>query len=207
MRFSVHTMATVAALAFPLLIGSQSQADMIPVGNPSFEVLGAAWTFDINNETGTFVPSAALYPGGIPDGLWVGYSNGGTISQVLTAGLSLGTYTLLVDIGNRPDLPFGGYDVELLAGGTLLAHNDTLSPAPGTFLTSTITYIASAGDPLLGQSLEIRLIGNGVQTNYDNVRLDFAPASVPEPASLMLLGTGSVGLLGYTWRRRARTSA
>ena len=142
---------------------------------------------------------------GIPDGVNVAYSNGGTISQVLSATLTPGTYTLLVDIGSRLDEPLvangGVYIVELLAGGTILAEdNNTLKPAPGTFLTSTVTYTASANDPLLGQSLEIRLVNpiGAAQNNYDDVRLSLS--SVPEPTSVLLLGIASCfGLLARKW--------
>jgi hypothetical protein len=32
-------------------------------------------------------------------------------------------------------------------------------------------------------------------------------SSVPEPTSLVLFGIGSLGLLGYGWRRRQQTAA
>jgi hypothetical protein len=44
-------------------------------------------------------------------------------------------------------------------------------------------------------------LGNGVSVPAPAV------SSVPEPSTLTLLGLGSLGLLGYGWRRRKRTAA
>jgi hypothetical protein len=40
----------------------------------------------------------------------------------------------------------------------------------------------------------------------DNIRIE-GVSSVPEPASLTLLGVSTLGLLGYGWRRRRRAAA
>src|SRR5262249_15473458 len=114
-----------------------------------------------------------------------------------------------VDVGDRKDSTLTKYTIGLYAGGNLLAQDDSsLTPNDG-WLTSTVTYLAGAADPFLGQALEIRIAfktGGGIQTNFDNVRLDGTPQepfTVPEPASLALAGFG-VGALAILSRRRAR---
>lgn len=187
----------------------------ISVLNPSFEQPLHApnansngvpgWTVAGPSNAGTFFPTASRYPltGGPTDGNNVAFSNGQTISQVLGDVVeALNAYTLQVDVGDRSDTTFPGFDVELYAGGNLLGSVDetTLTVPDGGFATATIEYFATGDDINLGQNFEIRLTSDGGQTNFDNVR--FTAVQTPEPASYCLwvtLGT-AFGLL--TWRRR-----
>ena len=180
------------------------QASMITVINPGFEsdILGpggstnnafaAGWTCttQIAFGCGAFHATAAQYPGGVPDGVNVAYSNGGTIAQTLAATLALNmTYTLTVDVGQYQG--FTSYLIELLAGSTVVASdNTTLHPSAGTFLLSTVVYNSGAVNALAGQALTIRLTGNsGGQPNFDSVALN-AVTTVPEPSA------GTFGLIG-----------
>lgn len=141
----------------------------------------------------TFNPLPVFYPNGVSQG-----NNGAGIfivkppgsgvvalTQKLRAVLRRNTtYTLKVDIGNIAPSPdfrgiagFPGYAVQLLAGGNIIAQdNDTVKPAEGAWLTSTVTYTTQANDRHLGKQLEIRLVNpllrEGEDTNFDHVRLD-----------------------------------
>ena len=129
----------------------------------------------------------------LPNGNQVAYSNGGTISQTLTATLQANTkYTLGVYVGRRQNVAFAGYNIELLAGTTVLASNNSITPAAGTFGYVTVDY-TSGVSVTPGQALGIRLTSNGVQTNFDNITLD--AASIPEPSAILgLLGFGLLGI-------------
>ncbi len=130
----------------------------------------------------------------------------GGFAQVLTdAGATLTadtTYTLTVEVGNAIGYVWGGYSVQLLAGGTphtpgtgadytgsvtggtLLAEdNNSLTIATGTFETSIVTYTY---DPdlhshLLGEPLQIRLLALGGEgADFDDVTLFHSPEPLTE---------------------------
>jgi len=184
----------------------------IPVENPSFEeqvllennythspCLGAqncvetptrviGWTVD--GVAGTWNPTPAGYPEGASDGSNVAFGNPGpsTISQVLGATAKADTlYTLEVDVGTRTTYTFKSYTVQLWAGDTLVAQDvNGLQPTPGSFETSRIQALVEAG-PAVGEALEIVLISDGGQTNFDNVRLTAGIAANPSTVTFYFM--------------------
>lgn len=226
------TRILIVFLAAALLFSASALADSVTIANPGFEAVGLRPTGYVpyipgwNTGTGfpaeavgTFFPGAGQYPGGIPEGNNVAYTKGPWISQVLPTTLQPGlVYTLLVDVGYRLDNssgPFTGYTISLLAGNTMIASSSAGTPTPGNFITALASFTALAGDPLIGQTLQILLTVNRpypYQINFDNVRLDASaipdlqgpqtPASqVPEPGTLALIGTGLLGLIRRAYRR------
>jgi len=80
----------------------------------------------------------------------------------------------------------------------------------GSFQANSIGAVGNPSGYTLGTEVVITLVGapvsatNGVSDAFSN---SAAFRIVPEPSSLVLLGSGAVGLLGYTARRRPRRGA
>jgi hypothetical protein len=195
----------VLTLSIGLSTFATAHAAPIAIGDPSFEGVAlspgaftsgvyAANSWNSNANGGIFRPTASNYPGGVPDGVNIGYAGGSAvIDQLLNANLTVNTtYTLSVSVGNRLDAPHNdGYSIQLLAGGAVLNGTTTLpAPAQGQFVLATDVYTAGSGDPHLGQPLEIKLISTPTgQASFDNVTLDASP--VPEPSALVLLAAAA----------------
>ena len=205
----MQTTVAPLALAAALFAAAPAQATPLSITNPSFEstVLadganGVGITGWANTTGGAFNPligPTGHFTNPIPDGFNTAWLNGGSATQTLPSVLTADTtLTLRVDVGDRRDNVFPGYSVALLAGNTVLGAESALLPSDG-FLTSTVSYTALAGNHLLGQPLKIRLTANGIQVNFDNVRLDVSP--VPEPSSAAMLLAG-LTLVGSLMRRR-----
>ncbi len=126
-------------------------------------------------------------------------SQGGSLTQVLSESLTLNTvYTLSVDVIERFGLPFKDYSIQLLAGNTVIASDiSSLNPAPGSSVTSSLSYTALAGDADLGAALSIVLSAPGTQVSFDNVNLDATVSNVPVPAAVWLFGSSLLGLIGF----------
>lgn len=134
----------------------------------------------------------------------------------LIGSAAVGTYTLTVAGGRRSNgaTTDGSYVVELLAGGSVIGSQTVLDPfnsyAADTWNDITAMAILNAGSGFVGQDLAIRLSAfNGTGTDlrdqgqFDNVRLDFEAAAVPEATTSLLLGTGVLALIASR-RRKSR---
>lgn len=219
----------IAFLVFIQFVGNAFPAS-IAINNPSFEDHNpwtmadgnAYWNFSVVGwnlsdlggpslrGTINFITDAYISLSKIPDGENVAWSLGGVISQVLSDTLLGGyTYELQCYVGRRKDFPFPNYAVQLLAGGDVLAEENSLSPSADQFLLSSLTYTSSLSDTQIGQPLEIRLIDYEntpvfpfKQILFDMVTLNASPAPAPLPTSIFLIGSGLILLLPFRQKTR-----
>lgn len=132
-----------------------------------------------------------------------------SIAQVLGVTLQAGgVYTLTGQVGHP--MGFGAsrdpdtlYTVELLVGNSVVSTISGTGPE-GSFMPFQLVF-DSAGSPLIGQALQIRLSSSQTQTAFDDIKLDVAGLpSVPEPSTLLLLLSGAFGLWKLAGRRTSK---
>jgi hypothetical protein len=181
--------------------GFESPAAPYQPADTQYYSINNITNWQIAGSAGVFNPSASAATSGsfsqpVPEGSQVAYNGGGSITQQLSTNLAANTtYNLSAYVGRRNDIAFSGYNVQLLAGNTVLASNNSVTPAAGTFTPVNVTYTSGSNDAALGQPLTISLIGNsGGQAEFDNVSLD---ASTPVPFEFSPgLGILALGALG-----------
>lgn len=98
---------------------------------------------------------------------------------------------------------------EIGGAGTLVGDSGNLGNAtPGQWSLRFYSYQLSTGDVSSGQDFYFNLYnpstgGTTPQVQLENVSASYSGAMVPEPASLLMLVVGTLGLTVYAWRKRA----
>ena len=211
----VVTLAVAATVAVPATVASAQivnngsfESPALPTNSYLYGPSNVFWSFLgsaglVNGSSGFVTPSAA--PNGSQVAFLQSYLNGaGSISQQISLGAA-GPYQLsFYSAGRAGGGGFGTTIFNAALDGVTIGTATTTFGSPYTL--NTFGFAANSGLHTLTFSSNAAQAGLNAIQNDNTAFIDAVQVtSTPEPASLILLVTGLVGVFGVTRRRKRET--
>ena len=191
-----------------------SSATYFNVGSiPGWTITDKAMTWDTVAYAATY--GSAIDSSGGKVATLGNRTSGGAIAQSLSATYQANTvYTLSFDLGWRNDFDHPSNPPSLVASllgnsgnivTSMVSKSGSEGGSSGEWERYSFSY-STLGSSFLGDTIGISFAKNGgIQASLDNVSLSSSSAvHTPEPASMLLLGTGLIGLAGYGRRKKSK---